>query len=301
MKEKSAIQRKQPAINPYLMKNWSRPGSLKITVFRKLTGSMRVLPDFIIIGAAKCGTTSLYDYLTQHPSIYSADRKEIYFFDRYYPLGINWYKGFFRLKIFKNFKKINGSFLTGEATPTYIHHPLAAERISKSIPKAKLIVLLRNPVDRAFSSYNMQKKHGIESLTFQEAIKAEESRLAGEYEKMISNPNYYSYYTQWYAYLTRGIYVDQLKVWMKFFPKNQFLIIKSEDFFENEDNIYHQVLTFLNLPYKKIKFEKQNVGKYEQMDKKIRKELLEFFKPHNERLYQFLGKDFGWNTMENID
>ena len=113
-------------------------------------------------------------------------------------------------------------FLTGEATPTYLHHPLTAKRISELLPNIKLIILLRNPIDRAYSHYQMEKRLGYEELTFEEAINFETSRLEGESEKMFKDPNYYSYERQIYSYLTSGIYVDQLKLWMNYFSKINF-------------------------------------------------------------------------------
>jgi len=274
---------------------WTNPLSIN-SILRALTGHFRVLPDFIIIGSAKSGTTSLYDYLTQHPSIYPALWKEIYFFDRYFPRGITWYRANFPSKFQKFFvtKIQRKSFLTGEATPTYIHHPLTAKRISKILPHIKLIVLLRNPIDRSYSHYQMEKQMGNEDLTFEDALESENSRIKGESEKMINNPNYYSYKRQIFSYLTSGIYVDQLEIWMKYFPKNQFLIIKNEDFDNNQQTVFSQVENFLDVNHAKIEFKKQNIGKYNPMNFETRKKLEQFFDSHNKKLYTFLNHDFGW-------
>jgi hypothetical protein len=274
---------------------WVNPLSI-FNIFRALSGKYRVLPDFIIIGAAKSGTTSLYDYLIQHPSIHPALWKEIYFFDRYFPRGMNWYRANFPYKLQKFIftKILNKKFLTGEATPTYFHHPLAPKRISMILPSIKLIILLRNPIDRAYSHYQMEKKLGYEELTFEEAIDSEHFRLQGESEKMIENPNYFSYNRQIFSYLTSGIYVDQLELWIKYFSKNQFLIIKSEDFDNDPKQTFHEVENFLGLNHAKIHFAKQNIGKYEPINPEIRKKLAEFFTPHNQKLYKFLKRDFAW-------
>ena len=274
---------------------WTNPLSI-LSIFRAVTGKFRVLPDFIIIGAAKSGTTSLYDYLIQHPYIYSALWKEIYFFDRYYGRGISWYKANFPSKIYKFFitRIQKKPFLTGEATPTYIHHPLTPKRISEFLPDIKLIILLRNPVDRAYSHYQMEKKLGFENHSFEEAIELENFRLKGENEKIIKNMNYYSYKRQIYSYLTSGIYIDQLKLWMEYFPKKQFLIINSEDFENNPNKVFEDVESFLNIDHFKIKFSKKNVGKYNPINPETRKKLSDFFIPHNERLYSFLNQNYGW-------
>ena len=274
---------------------WTNPLSIS-SIFRALTGKFRTLPDFIIIGAAKSGTTSLYDYLSQHPSVHSALWKEIYFFDRYFPRGINWYRSNFPYKIQKFFstKILKKKFLTGEATPTYLHHPLTAKRIFELLPNIKLIILLRNPIDRAYSHYQMEKRLGYEELTFEEAINLETSRLEGESEKMFQNPNYYSYARQIYSYLTSGIYVDQLKSWMNYFPKNQFLIINSDDFENNQNKIFKEVEIFLDIDHVKINFSKKNIGKYSSINIETRNKLYDFFISYNEKLYSLLNQNYGW-------
>ena len=263
-----------------------------------LTGFMHMLPDFYIIGAAKCRTTSLYQYLIQHPSVNSGIGKEIHYFEELYYRGENWYRACFPFKLQKTFSQLNNSsFIIGDSTPRYIDHPHVPKRIQKLTPNAKFIVMLRNPIDRAFSHYNMNLKHQYESLSFEEAVKAEPERIMGEFEKMEkigkTSDNYYLY-----AYLDRGIYVDRLKLWMNVFPKKNFLIIKSEDFFDDTSNQYNMVLKFLGLPHLKLeKFKPHMIGKYKekQIDTKLRTQLKEFFKPHNEELYKFLGINYHWD------
>ena len=274
---------------------WVNPLSIS-SVFRALSGKFRITPDFIIIGAAKSGTTSLYDYLIQHPSVHSALWKEIYFFDRYFPRGMDWYRSNFPYS-FQKFiftKFLKKKFLTGEATPTYIHHPLAPKRISEILPTIKLILLLRNPIDRAYSHYQMEKKLGYEELTFEEAIESENSRIKDECEKMIQNDRYYSYKRQFFSYLTSGIYVDQLKLWMKHIPHDQFLIIDSDDFDNKKLETFQKVEEFLGLKHAKINFTKQNIGKYKPMNPVTRKKLEDFFTTHNLKLYKFFKHDFKW-------
>ena len=276
-------------------KLWVNPLSLG-SIFRASTGLIRILPDFLIIGGAKCGTTSLYNFMIRHPDIYPAIWKEIFFFDRYYPRGINWYRANFPSKFHRFSKKLRKkNFLTGEATPTYIHHPIAAKRVFETTPKIKLIILLRNPIERAYSHYQMEVSLGYENKSFEEAINLENERLSGEKEKMLTDENYFSYKRQIFSYLSSGIYDDQLKIWMNQFPKEQFLIIKTEDLSNKPQEILNQVFKFLNLDQFDIsKFKKYNLGKYSEMDLHIRKKLENYFKPRNEDLYKFLGRDFKW-------
>jgi len=265
--------------------------------FRVLTSPIRVMPDFLIIGAAKCGTTSLYSYLIQHPCVAPAFKKEVYFFDDKFRRGFTWYRSQFPTCFEKYYARQIGrkDFVTGEATPCYLFHPHVPKRIFERIPKVKLIVLLRNPVNRAYSYYNMKVRQGYETLSFQEAIEREQQRLCGELEKMLEDENYFSFNRQHYSYLSRGIYVDQLKTWVNFFSEEQFLILKTEDFYRDPSKVFKQVLEFLSLPSWELKeYKKLNYVPYPKMDATTRKCLIEYFEPHNQRLYEFLGVNFGW-------
>ena len=130
-----------------------------------LTGPFHLLPDYLIIGAQKCGTGSLYRYLNQHPRIKSGITKEVRFFDKYYNRGINWYRVFFPFK-----DLLGRKYLTGDATPRYLDHPHAPKRVKEIIPNVKFIVLLRNPIDRAYSMYNMRVSRGRETHSFEESL-----------------------------------------------------------------------------------------------------------------------------------
>jgi len=190
-----------------------------------LMGPFHVLPDFFIIGAARSGTTSLYEYLIQHPSIESCVVKQLHYFDQYHDRGTKWYQANFPLKTKKFYseKILKKKFITGEATPYYLQNPNAPKRIFELIPNAKIIVLLRNPIDRAYSHY--QRRVSDEVTT------QEETRIKGEMEKMEKNENYFSYKYHQLSYISAGLYLQHLKRWMVVFPKNQFFIIQSEEFF----------------------------------------------------------------------
>ncbi len=121
-------------------------------IYRRLTSGSRRLPDFIILGAQRAGTSSLYYYLSQHPQILPAVRKELHFFDDHYRRGLGWYRSQFPTR------GARGT-ITGEATPYYLSHPHAPARIQRLLPQARLIVLLRNPVERAISHYFFEVSH----------------------------------------------------------------------------------------------------------------------------------------------
>ena len=265
-----------------------------------LTGWTHVLPDYLIIGVTKCGTTSLYEYLSQHPDIYPPKGKEIDFFDRLYSRGLNWYKAGFPSTTRKFVTKslMKRQFVTGEATPRYMDTPHTLQRIKNVLPNAKFIVLLRNPVDRAFSQYNMNLKNGYEYLTFQDAIKHERDRINGRYDNMRENENHYSWDYDLFAYVEHGVYYDLLKQWMTVFPKKQFMILQTEKFLQNPSAVYYQVLRFLNLPKwepSEYKLFKKSKYKKSKMEPSLRKELIEYFRPYNEKLYNLLGTNFHWD------
>ena len=269
-----------------------------------ITGNLHTLPDFYIIGVVKGGTTSLFEYLMMHPNTIQPIGKEIDFFGEYYKRGVNWYKCCFPLKYQKNKaeKSVSSKIITGEATPRYIDYPHAAKRIKALTPNAKFILLLRNPIERAYSHYVMNFNNGdenLETLSFEEAIQNEEKRISGEYEKMIENENYYSWKYYDYGYLNQGIYAKKIKNWYKVFPKESLLILQSEKMFSEPKILFKRVLEFLNLPeYTLDKFEKFKPGNYSNAQKiqpEIRKKLEDYFENHNKELYQLLGEEFNWN------
>jgi hypothetical protein len=183
-------------------------------LWRRLTAGRRTLPAFIIIGAQKAGTTSLYKYLRQHPNIVPALKKEVKFFDCNYDLGLDWYRSHFPYH-----SKLNGQKMTGEASPHYLFHPLAARRIANVLPEVKLIALLRNPVERAYSHYQLNVRRGREPLSFEQAIDKEEERLQGMREKILAGEDIPLYNFLHYSYLAKGIYADQLQYWFAQFPR----------------------------------------------------------------------------------
>lgn len=258
-------------------------------ILRGITSSNRVLPNFIIIGEQKCGTTTLYEHLIKHPKIIPALRKEIHFFDNHYDNGLNMYKAFFPT----NNEIQQNSSITGEASPNYLHHPLVPKRIKENLPNVKLIVLLRNPVERAYSHFIMMKTGKFETLSFENAIEYEKHVLK---EGKISWKNQYRVFNNTHhPYLMRSIYVNNLKRWLEIFPRDKILVIKSEDFKSDKSQILKETFEFLNVPpYSIKKLKNKNVSSYKSMKSNTRKMLEHFFQPYNEELYDLLKIDFNW-------
>jgi len=257
-----------------------------------------MLPKFIVIGAQRSGTTSLYKYVTQHPNILSAISKEVHFFDQHYNKGLAWYKAHFPT-VFRKFQttlKTKKRTITGEASPYYIFHPHACLRIKKYVPKAKFIIILRNPIDRAYSHYNLSKFRKLEKLSFEEAIEAEADRLKGEEAKMAKDPQYFSHNHSHFSYASRGFYIDQIKKWLEIFKSEQFLVLNSEQFYADSEQTLNLVFEFLGVQSYKVSDTKiHKIGEtYKPMKKKVRKKLAKLFDEPNKELYEMLGVDFNW-------
>jgi hypothetical protein len=231
------------------------------------------LPDFAVIGGKKCGTTFLYHLLSLHPHVQPAAKKELHFFDVVFDEGVEWYRRCFPKPKLKDGRMT----ITGEATPLMASR-LAPERMAAVIPEARLIALLRNPVDRTYSDYQQVVRKGRETRPFEEAIGLERGS----------------------HYLSRSVYVDQLLRWSEYFDRDQMLALKSENLYENSVETVKTVLDFLGLPeWEPAASElpkRRNEGSYERggMEPATRRKLEEFFRPHNERLYEYLGRDLGW-------
>jgi hypothetical protein len=213
--------------------------------------------------------------------------KEVHFFDLHFGKGLPWY--------FAQFPEHGQAQITGEASPYYIFHPQVSQRIKKALPGVKLIVLLRNPVDRAYSHYQHQLRLGVEKLPFEMALQAESGRIEGEEQKLHRDGDYYSFNHQHFSYQARGIYVDQLKRWSDLFADEEILTIRSEDFFDNPSVVLQSVTEFLGIRNLGLQTEKRhNALSYSEMNPSTKAQLKEVFCLHNQRLYEYLGRDMKW-------
>jgi len=254
-----------------------------------VTSPFRPLPDFLVLGAQKAGTTALYEYLRRHPQITGPSWKEVSFFDRHWARGESWYRG-----NFPNFARTREK-LVGEASPSYVFHQLAPQRVQEVVPEARLIVLVRNPVDRALSQYNHEVALGREPLSFEEALDAEEERLRGEQERMAADPRYFS--REWWShtYKARGRYAEQLERWLAVFPREQLLVLPSDDLGSDPARAHAQVLEFLGAsPQRLDSYPRVYEREYEPMNPETRERLAAEFEEPNRRLYELLGRDLGW-------
>lgn len=262
-----------------------------------------ILPSFLIIGFPKCGTTSLFNNLSEHPCIARGLRKEPAFFSSRFDRGLSWYKAHFPTKL-QRFYHVElhrkQALITGEATPKYVYHPLAARRIHEIVPQAKIIALVRNPVDAVYSEYHFRARMrcaDATTMSFEDAITSEIERMHCEKKQMHENSDGLDFRRYPY-HLLKVSYMEALKPWFAVFPKERILIIKSEAYFTDPAAILEQVLDFLGLPnyVNGRMLNVHNAGKYsEQMTPKMKGYLKEYFRPYNKELYEYLNIDFGWD------
>ena len=246
-------------------------------------------PDFLIIGTQRGGTTSLHAYLGAHARVSIPSAKELHFVTDRYERGLDWYLGQFPAGLAPG-------TLTGEATPYALFHPLAPRRLREIAPEAKLIVLLRNPVDRAYSHYLLERARGDELLDFSVALDAEPDRLRDEEAKLSHDPTYRSTAHQHYSYAARGDYAPQLERWFELFPREQLLIVRSEDLYRRGAETFARVAGFLGIePETRAPFAAHNQTSGPPLDRRIRARLSRHFAPLNARLADLLGWDPGWS------
>ena len=253
-----------------------------------------VLPDFLVIGQMKCGTSSLYYYLTKHPQVLEAVEKEVNYFNFNYELGTDFYRKNFPTleEVSKQSLLLKGKrVITGEATPEYLLHPLCPARVRNVLPKAKLIVIMRDPVERAFSHFKHAQRFGMEKLdSFEKAINVEFERT--KYGKMAlsEGKTQYSYPFHQFSYLERGLYKEQIDRWLKYYSLSDFLFIKLEDLQKNPKKTVNKVFNFLELEdFELDEYPNRFLGKQGEMSKEVREKLQDYFYEPNRSLEELIG------------
>lgn len=271
---------------------------------RRFGSGERALPDYLILGAMKSGTTSLSFYLSQNPHILPAFRKEVRYFDRRFHRGESWYRSHFpRVASLEAAERAAGSnVITGEATPNYLFHPRVPTLLYETVPQARLVAILRNPIERAFSHYNHNRRaertlgQEPEPLSFSDALYAEEERLMGKREQMLATPGYDDMDYLRFSYMNQGVYVDQLAAFAELFGRERLLVLRSEDFYPDPQSVLNTVTDFLEVERHQVPdLAAKNVNQYSNMDPEARHYMERFFAPHNRRLYEFLGRDMHWS------
>lgn len=265
----------------------------------RLTGAARLLPSFLIVGAQRCGTASLARALARHPLILPpASGLGVHYFDAAYHPSLSWYRAHFPLKatavaLARRYGRRPQAF---ECSPCYLFHPLAPARIAWNLPEVKLIVMVRDPVERAYSAYAHERALGYEpEPSFERALELEPERLAGEAERLCADPYYVSHAHRHHAYLARGRYAEQLSRLEMLFGRRRILVLDAGDYFREPEPVYRRVLEFLGLPVMAVpRFEVVGARPRPAMPESVRHRLREYFAPWDAMLVPWLGAEPSW-------
>jgi hypothetical protein len=263
-------------------------------LFRRATHQYRQLPGAVIIGAQKAGTTQLFSCLIRHPRCFGSAAKELQYFSKRRDRPLSWYRS--RFPLARTVARVGG--LCFEATPSYLPSPPALRMMSEVLPDAKLIVLLRDPVSRAFSHYQHYKTRQLETREFREIVEEAIARpmvaptrgaaLRADAEPMLD-------------YVARGYYALQIELLLTLYPREQVLVIDSADLFDDTNAVCQRVFAFFGMeshpvPPKKI----HNRGYYrEKIDPATAQLLREHYRPHDQLLVELLGRRFGWTNASD--
>jgi hypothetical protein len=263
-----------------------------------VTSGARVVPDFLLVGTQRGGTTTLYHYLVRHPQILGAVLdKEVHYFDLHADRGLSWYRARFPTARYRSaVRRRAGAALVGEATPYYLFHPGVPGRVARALPHALGVAMLRDPVERAWSHYRHEVDLGYETLSFEDAIACEDERLAGEAERLTDDPAAVSFEHQHHSYLSRGRYAEQLERWFSAVGRERVHVLKSEAFFTEPGPEFIRLLDFLGVSrWQPPSWRALNAATATGMTSATRERLRAYFGPHDERLTALLGWDPGWD------
>ncbi len=267
------------------------------------TSSMRPPPDFVIAGTKRGGTTSLFNYLLMHPGVLglfpqTRGKKSTDFFFKEQARGARWYRSHFHTGTHRRrlARRTGGRVVGGEASPYYLWDPRVAPQAQSLNPRLSAIVLLRDPVERAWSHYQERVHMGVEPLPFAAGLEAEALRTGGELERMLADPGYYSAPHDWYSYRARGVYLPQLTAWRSVFPESQLLVLRSEDMYRDVQRVFDEVCAFLGLAAYQLPTTRTfNSLTRSTMPEDCRDELRAYYRPANEELERVWGRSFGWD------
>lgn len=263
------------------------------------TASLRMEPSFLVIGGQRCGTTSIFNDLSAHPQIVRPPvEKGTDYYTLHYARGRAWYRGHFPVAALAERRMRDGAGdpIAFEACTYYMFHPFAIERIARDFPDIKLVAMLRNPVERAFSAYKHEFARGFETEPdFRRALELEESRLEGEIERMRADVAYESHPHRHLSYKSRGQFAEQLDRVFSHFPREQVLVMDSEAYFERPEREYRALLDFLGLTAAGMPtFAQHNARPSAPMPRDARKLLETHFAYHDDRLAELLGRTPHW-------
>lgn len=286
-----------------------RTGSGAFRVVGSATASRRPMPDFLLIGTKRGGTTSLYYDLLKVPQIVTLfpsarylpkanETKGAHFFDSNYHRGLRWYRSYLPTERSRERaqRRLGRPVIVGEASPYYLFHPLAAERAHAAAPDAKLLVLLRDPVQRTYSHWKERRRSNAEPLDFDQALAAEEPRLAGEEQKLIADPRYYSYAHEQQSYVAQSRYARALRRWSDLYGMDRILVVPSEEFYADQAGTVARVAEFLGVDGSAVPAgARMNAAAGEKLSPEVQARLSATFAEDNAELERMIGRPLPWS------
>ncbi len=277
-----------------------RYGRAAVQGFGTVTARWRPLPDFLIVGTKRSGSTSLFRYLETHRQIaplfptsrlpmMRENQKGVHYFDSNYHHGPSWYQGHFLTSSARR----RHAQLAGEASPYYLFHPLAAQRASELLPRAKIIVMLREPVERTFSHWSEQTRNGVETLSFEAALAAEQHRVGDDQQRLLAGEIGRSFPHEQQSYAAQSHYWPSLQRWLGLYGRDAVLILRSEDFYQTTQLVFDQVTSFLDIEQQNLtNVEPWNAAPKSAVADAIRAQLVDRFAPDMAHLEREVG--IGW-------
>lgn len=255
-------------------------------------------PSFVLAGAQRCGTTSLFRALMAHPSILPpVHHKGVNYFDLNYARPWSWYQGHFPLRSVAALRtrRAPDPPMAFEASGYYVYHPHAAARLAQALPHVKILVMLRDPVERAYSAYKHEYARGFETESFDRALELEDERVQPDLDRMLVDPTYRGISHRHHSYRRRGQYAEQVQRLMDALGHEQVHVVDSAAFFAQPEEEFLRVTNFLGLsPHTPKAFDRWNARPGSSMPPQAERRLRQAFEPHDEALEQLLQSRVSW-------
>lgn len=275
------------------------------------TADLRPPPDFLLIGAKRGGTTSSYFHVLTHPHVLrlfpaaqrlpkARDTKGTHYFSTEYDRGRRWYYSHFPSRRRRELaqRAVPAVHVAGEASPYYLHHPLAAQRAAAEVPHAKILIALRDPVERTYSHFREQTRNKIEVLSFEDALAAEPDRVGNDAERLRRDPDFYSFAHEHQSFAGQSEYADGLRRWLGVYPREQVHVWASEDYYSDADATIRGICSFLGLEAKELPtLAPLNPAPRAPMAAATRAALVERFAPDVAEVETLLDRRMPWDNF----
>ena len=264
------------------------------------TARFRMQPSFIVVGAQRCGTTTLYRLLEAHPNLIRPTvAKGTGYFDDNYHRGPRWYRAHFPLRLTASLLVGRGRLAqTFEMSGYYLFHPLAAQRMARDLSDIKVVVMVRDPVERAYSAHRHELARGYDELNFEEAVDREPERTAGERDRILDDPSYASFTHRHHSYLARSRYAEQIREYIEALGPDRVYVMEADRFFSDPHGEFAALQNWLGIPqWSPSSVDRWNERPRDPMPDALRERLMQYFEPYDDQLAQILGRTPVWREQ----